>query len=434
MSKGLHNMARFPGRRTTTSRVLRIAGVGPVGLFPSLLCLLFFALGQSHAQCEYSVTVIKPPECPFFGAPPTYGRGINELGQIAGSRFLCGNGWGNFGAILWTPETGIVMLDMPAGTFDSFAFDVNDVGQVVGTFDVAGDGFSVLAYVSQGSQLTVIPPPAGTFTEAYVISNSGEVVGATADGTSFFKGFLWEQGQMTLILPTFGPRSLANDINEIGQVVGWMGTGIGIDSHAFVWQAGVVTDIGLAPGTFAASAEAINNLGRIVIVAFVDDGEQVINRTFLWEDGELTDLGVLPGFDHTVGWDINDSDQVVGICQQADSPFDKTGFVWQNGVITELNDLVPDGSINVTFADAINNAGQIAASGDDGVAGAALLLTPIQSCLGDLDCDGLVGITDFLDLLVAWGPQPNHPADLNNDGTVGIVDFLMLLGSWGPCL
>ena len=98
-----------------------------------------------------------------------------------------------------------------------------------------------------------------------------------------------------------------------------------------------------------------------------------------------------------------------------------------------MNDLVPDESINVTLADAINNAGQIAASGDDGVGGAALLLTPIRSCVGDIDCDGFVGITDFLDLLAAWGPQPNHPADLDGDGVVGIVDFLMLLGNWGPC-
>ena len=424
-------MARTARGRTITSRVLRIARVGgPVGLFPSLLCLLFFALGQSHAQCEYAVTVIKAPECPIFGPPPIHGRGINELGQIAGSRSLCGSSFGDDAAFLWTAESGIVMLDMPTGTFESFAFDVNDAGQVIGTFNVAGDGFSVLAYVSQDKVLTVIPPPAGTFSRAFTISNSGQVVGATADNTSFHKGFLWEEGQMTLILPTFGSRSLADDINEIGQVVGWMGT-VGIDSHAFVWETGVMTDLGVPPGASSARATAINNLGRIVMTAGFANSP---SRSFLWINGELTDLGVLPGFDHTVGWDINDFDQIVGICQTAAPPFIRIGFIWQNGVITDLNALVADESIDITDADAINNAGQIAASGGSDSEGAALLLTPMQICPADFDCDGFVGITDFLDLLMAWGPHPDHPADLNNDGAVGIVDFLMLLASWGPCL
>ncbi|MHC4080743.1 MAG: dockerin type I domain-containing protein [Planctomycetota bacterium] len=55
--------------------------------------------------------------------------------------------------------------------------------------------------------------------------------------------------------------------------------------------------------------------------------------------------------------------------------------------------------------------------------------------LGDLDGDGVVGITDFLLLLAAWGPCPDPPApcpaDLDGDGTVDVTDFLILLGNWG---
>ena len=53
----------------------------------------------------------------------------------------------------------------------------------------------------------------------------------------------------------------------------------------------------------------------------------------------------------------------------------------------------------------------------------------------DLDGDGIVGITDFLWLLAAWGPcdDCDHcPADLDNDCTVGVTDFLLLLASWTP--
>jgi len=54
-------------------------------------------------------------------------------------------------------------------------------------------------------------------------------------------------------------------------------------------------------------------------------------------------------------------------------------------------------------------------------------------CLADLDGDGAVGVTDFLALLAAWGPNPGHQADLNGDGAVAVTDFLLLLGDWGPC-
>jgi len=53
---------------------------------------------------------------------------------------------------------------------------------------------------------------------------------------------------------------------------------------------------------------------------------------------------------------------------------------------------------------------------------------------GDLDGDGIVGVTDFLLLLALWGPCgncDNCPADLDGDCDVGIIDFLQLLANWG---
>ena len=59
--------------------------------------------------------------------------------------------------------------------------------------------------------------------------------------------------------------------------------------------------------------------------------------------------------------------------------------------------------------------------------------TSSPGCPADLDGSGDVGITDFLQLLGAWGPNPGHPADLDGDGVVGITDFLQLLAAWGGC-
>ncbi len=47
------------------------------------------------------------------------------------------------------------------------------------------------------------------------------------------------------------------------------------------------------------------------------------------------------------------------------------------------------------------------------------------------DCDGVVGIVDFLGLLSQWG-QVGTFCDIDGGG-VGIVDFLALLANWGAC-
>ena len=45
--------------------------------------------------------------------------------------------------------------------------------------------------------------------------------------------------------------------------------------------------------------------------------------------------------------------------------------------------------------------------------------------------DGIVGITDFLQLLAEWGVIGTS-CDVNGGG-VGITDFLDLLANWGAC-
>jgi hypothetical protein len=58
---------------------------------------------------------------------------------------------------------------------------------------------------------------------------------------------------------------------------------------------------------------------------------------------------------------------------------------------------------------------------------------PFPVKLGDVDGDGIVGITDFLLLLGTWGPcvEDCCLADLDLDGNVGITDFLLMLAYWG---
>ena len=58
----------------------------------------------------------------------------------------------------------------------------------------------------------------------------------------------------------------------------------------------------------------------------------------------------------------------------------------------------------------------------------------VTCSLPDLDCDGEVGISDFLELLGLWG-EPDcivfKKGDINQDGIVGIEDMLIILEVWG---
>jgi len=56
------------------------------------------------------------------------------------------------------------------------------------------------------------------------------------------------------------------------------------------------------------------------------------------------------------------------------------------------------------------------------------------ACIGDVNGDLQVGVTDLLALLAAWGPCPAPCApDFNGDLQVGVTDLLTLLAAWGPC-
>jgi len=52
----------------------------------------------------------------------------------------------------------------------------------------------------------------------------------------------------------------------------------------------------------------------------------------------------------------------------------------------------------------------------------------------DLNCDGVVDVSDLLLLLANWGacpPSGDCTGDINEDGTVDVSDLLLLLANWG---
>jgi probable HAF family extracellular repeat protein len=106
----------------------------------------------------------------------------------------------------------------------------------------------------------------------------------------------------------------AEDINDLGQIVGWSSGGT-MGQTAVLWsidQAGVVTveSLGKLPGGTFSNAQAINNDGQVVGFA---DGAAGTRRPFIWtETGGMRDLGVPVGLVGGQAHQINDNGQVVG--------------------------------------------------------------------------------------------------------------------------
>ena len=349
-------------------------------------------------------------------------------------------------AFRWTAETGLEVIPMPAGTTESQALAING-SKVVGTYsnpelELGVTGF---LYDFQTDQFTSLGTlPGGNWSDAHAINSTGEIVGFWGDIVNgpLPQAFIWRDGGMIDIPPDFGtPRSLANDINANSQATGWMGQALQTDARAFIWDNGKVTELPPIPGGFMSMGTAINCRGQLTVSgSFNEDHPQgFINGGFLWEAGQWTDLGMLPGYDSMALTGLNEVGYVVGwsrAIKSSDEP--DTGFIWNDGVMTNLNNLLPPNSqLQISQARGINESGQIAAMAhsDDLNATVGLLLSPInQGIPGDLDNDGQVGVKDLLILLGDWGSCDNCsncPADLDNNCVVGVPDLLILLGNWG---
>ena len=405
-----------------------------------------FLAGPVTAQIPcggYEVTaIIQAPECPPFGFPPTIGMGISEpidggLPYVVGHVQSCVIGPDV--AFLWTPGQGIQLIPTPPGTLASEAVDIEGA-RIVGNFNLEGDGLSGLGFLydSETDEFTNLGTfPGGNFSEATAVNGAGQIAGYWGNfvnGDPEREAFIWEKGRMTSLAPDVGtPGSEAHDINCTGQVTGWMGIAPHIKSNAFVWDQGEVTVLPFISGGFSSAGDAINSRGDVAGLGwmFDKDANEDVRRAFAWIDGEMIVLGTLPGYPDSFGTGINDDRTVVGFAQTNT----QSAFVWKDGVLMALNDLIsPDLGLNVKAAWAINQAGQITghANSQDGIV--AFVLTPIEPRLGDLDGDCTVGVSDLLMLLANWGPCPNCaecPADLDGNCSVGVKDLLILLGNWG---
>ena len=387
---------------------------------------------------EYEVTaIIAGFECPPFGLAAVNPSALNEAGDVAG-HVTCPAGVTR--AFRWTAETGLELIPMPAGTTESRGLAING-SKVVGTYDnpILELGKTGFLYDFETDQFTSLGTLSdGNWSEAHGINALGQITGFWGNNLiGFWKAFIWENGEMIDIGPSLGKAdSRGFGINDNGASTGWMGVGNIIDSHAFIWDDGKVTELPFIPGGFTSEGWSLNcRLDVIGRGRFFDpELNATVWRAFAFINGQPINLGTLPGIEKSFATGINDDQTVVGFAQIP--PL--VAFVWQDGKMTALNELIPPGlGLDFNSAHGINQAGQIAAMAhsDDLDATVGVLLSPVGTAVpGDLDNDGQVGVKDLLILLGNWGSCEDCAAcaaDLDRNGVVGVSDLLILLGNWG---
>lgn len=212
------------------------------------------------------------------------------------------------------------------------------------------------------------------------INESGQVVGQAlgTNITAYVPFIATNGGTMTEINPLGGTYGgTAYDINNAGQVAGGAYTAGNAANHAYVYNTSnsTATDIGAQiAGSGTSEARSINDAWQVAGWYYTNTFAQ---RAFLYNGSGVTDLGTLGG-GNAYATGINDSGIVVGWSAAA-YIYGQAAFLYQNGVMTNLNSLIdPASGWTLINAYAISNTGYIVGSAlnYNGTLGAAAILTP----------------------------------------------------------
>jgi probable HAF family extracellular repeat protein len=272
------------------------------------------------------------------------------------------------------PSNNLNELGMLAGWADTSKLDPNrKSGNAYGSFCFNIDCHTSRAFFWwDGLRFDLGTLPGGYSSAPAWISSNGLVAGVSQNGefdpqepgspTNYpeVRAVLWRNGEI-VDLGTLegGPESGASSVNSSGQVVGWAINTVPdpnslffsgdeynfydpieqYQTRAFLWQNGVMTDLGTLGTGSDAWAQAINDNGQIVGISYTNttvntvatgcgfDGALIPTEDpFFWENDNMIDMGGLGG---TCGqpFFLSNSGQVVG---SSDLPGDTEShpFLW----------------------------------------------------------------------------------------------------------
>jgi probable HAF family extracellular repeat protein len=351
-------------------------------VFASALLLAALAAPRpAAAAAGYTITDLGAlPGKPFSGE---WQQTINNAGVVAAyasadPMSLFFNGFVGDSPFLWQKGTITPLPELP-GAIYTIPEHINNNGTVVGRSTPAGSPNQPVLW--DKGVIQVLPElPGDDKGSALTINDSGQAAGNSANSaTGVRRAVLWDKGTVSQLTPVPGGGTYddALGINEQGQIVGWSGPAPGQEHIAFWDKDGSVKDLGTLGGAWG-DGYKINNKGQVIgqsATASNPNGDP-----FLWDNGVLTDLGYPTGDVFGVALDINNKGQIAGL--SAGDPNDWTTYhalLWENGVMTNLQSKIPaDSGWQLLAAGGINEREQIVGEGFHHGTGnlRAFLLTP----------------------------------------------------------
>lgn len=317
---------------------------------------------------------------PFPEGGSTGGHGINKLGQAVGSARSEKRG---LRAVYWDAGGTLHELPTPVGFgYESSGWGINDAGVIVGdrlfySFPARHYGF---IWRPGDAATTDLPSTRNSIARA--INASEDVAGFWDDARGLSQPVIWRRGDpaaVTTLRPAFfgiGALDLADQPVAVGDTTTAAGRPRRV---AFLWIEGRSYELGTLGGdnSFAKSV-AITGWPDQKTIHVAGDSEVKPGSTnrhpFLWNRGVMTDLGMLPGAESCSANAVNGSLDVVGWCIRDSTAH---AFLWQDGVMHDLNSFLPPKSgwiLHVAWD--INAFGQIVGEGRLNGALRGFVLTP----------------------------------------------------------
>jgi probable HAF family extracellular repeat protein len=360
----------------------------------------------SHGRTDYHVIKLHG-----LGGTASGGNGINNLGWVTGTSTIDEDAATH--AMLWVFGIPIDLGTLGAAPTANSAVIwpvKNGRGVISGITEVPGDdpfgedwscsafmaktpGHVCRGFVWEDGEMRALPTLGGTHGFATGTNNRGQTVGWAENSfedptcnrtTQFlqFRAVVWGPDPDQLReLPPLGDDTVssATAINDKGQVAGISGIcsqAVGELSaiHAVIWERdGTITDLGNLGGVAWNTPMAMNDRGEVVGFANAAGTEPptAFNyRAFRWtRKTGMQDLGTLDGDTRAQALGINERGQVVGLSRGTGF----RGFLWEDGVMVDLNQRIASGSRDtIIVAGDINDFGIITGQSVDasGVASA----------------------------------------------------------------
>ena len=308
-----------------------------------------------------------------LGGSQSFAYAVNDAGEVVGLSWLTGD----LSSHSFLYSNGI-MTDLYPLNSQSLRTvgptSINNAGQIASGLIVSGVYVPAILNGRTG-QVTLTGTLGGVTSYGFngvatAINNVGNAVGYSyIDGINRH-AFLYSNNMITDI-GSFGGYSAAVAMNDEGVIVGFASDQVSGVAHAFVYTNGVMTNIHPATESYA---RGVNNQGQVVGEFLTAD--QRAFHAFLYSEGSFTDLSPA-GTGETVAFAINNQSQIVGITSIANG---QHAFLYDKGLLLDLNALIQQGlSWELTWAFGINNRGQIVGYGVLNNRFRAFLLTPAIS-------------------------------------------------------